>query len=157
MEKKKADNKVITGFEIFKASFKELAITPVPRIMTEKAAPNAAAWAIPRVKGDARGFLKTDCMTVPEAARPEPATTAVSVWGSLIFQIISSICRVPGLLKSVLITSIKLIWTEPRDMLIIIITIRAIKTRKINIIFFLIYAEYSSDISPSSKCILCSL
>jgi len=38
--KKKADKGVITGFEIFKASFKELAITPVPRIMTEKAAPN---------------------------------------------------------------------------------------------------------------------
>jgi hypothetical protein len=154
MENKKADDKVTKGFEIFKASFKELAITPVPRIMTEKAAPNAAAWAMPRVKGDAKGFLKTDCMTAPELARPAPATTAVRVWGNLIFQMISSNCRESEFLKSVLITSMNPIWTDPREMLVIIIKIRAIKTRKINKIFFFIYLEYSSDISPFSKCIL---
>ena len=69
---------------------RELAIVPEPRIMTEKAAPNAAAWEIPSVKGEPKGFRKTDCITAPETARPAPATIAVSTWGSLILNIIIS-------------------------------------------------------------------
>jgi len=154
MEKKKADPSVTTGFEIFRASLKELAITPLPRIITEKAAPKAAAWAMPRVNGDARGFLKTDCITAPALARPAPATTAVRVCGSLMFQMINSICLEPEWSRRVLITSKNLIWTDPMDMLAMIMSIRKIKTRKINSIFFLIYMEYSSDIPPLSKCMV---
>ena len=92
MENAKAENNVIKGLVILRASFKEFSMTPVPRNMTEKAAPNAAAWEMPKVKGEAKGFLNTDCITAPEHERPAPATMAVKVWGSRIFQIINSCC-----------------------------------------------------------------
>jgi hypothetical protein len=91
----KAQNNVIKGFDILRASFNEFSMTPDPRIMTEKAAPNAAAWEMPRVKGETKGFLNTDCITAPEHERPAPATIAVKVWGRRIFQMISSYCREP--------------------------------------------------------------
>ncbi len=47
--------------------------TPAPRMMAIDA-PHDAADAMPRVKGLARGFRRTPCMTDPAIASPNPAT-----------------------------------------------------------------------------------
>ncbi|KAF5041405.1 hypothetical protein DSECCO2_523340 [anaerobic digester metagenome] len=51
-------------------------IFPVPRIITETAAPNAPALEIPRVKGDPSGLRRIDCITTPATESPAPATIA---------------------------------------------------------------------------------
>ena len=53
----------------------------VERWVDERLAPKAAAFAIPSVKGEPRGFLRIDCMDTPETARPAPAATAARAWG----------------------------------------------------------------------------
>jgi hypothetical protein len=67
-----------------------LCMTPDPRIMTEKAAPKAAAWDMPRVNGDPRGLRRIDCMAAPATDSPAPATIAASAWGMRMFQTIMS-------------------------------------------------------------------
>jgi len=68
------------------ASAWRLPMTPASKTMTASAAPKAAAWEMPRVKGEPRGFLSTDCMTTPAADRPKPASTAARAWGRRMFR-----------------------------------------------------------------------
>ena len=56
-------------------------ISPESRTMTEKAAPNAAAWEMPRVNGEPSGLRRMACMTAPATASPPPATMAARDWG----------------------------------------------------------------------------
>jgi len=85
---KKATNVVVKGLSMTYGLIELFCITPEPRMIIEKAAPNAAAWAIPKVNGEARGFLKIDCMARPAQPRPAPATIAVRAWGRRILMII---------------------------------------------------------------------
>ena len=57
--------------------FPALIMIPDSRIITEKAAPKAAALDTPRVNGEPRRFRSMDCMEVPATERPMPAVTAV--------------------------------------------------------------------------------
>ncbi len=93
MENENAVATVITGFEMATASTEDDAITPVPMMITDNAAPNAAAWEMPKVKGDAKGFFNTDCITAPETASPAPPKIAMTVWGRRIFQTMRSAFR----------------------------------------------------------------
>ena len=93
IQKIKAKRVVIYGLLRAIASAPLLRMVPVPRIMTENAAPKAAAWEIPRVNGEPSGFLRTDCIPAPAIARPIPATIAASACGSRIFQIGRASCR----------------------------------------------------------------
>lgn len=68
---------VVYGLLITMASIALLRIVPVPKIITENAAPNAPALEIPRVNGDANGFLKIDCIATPATPSPIPAATPV--------------------------------------------------------------------------------
>jgi hypothetical protein len=122
----------------------ELAIVPEPKIITEKAAPNAAACAIPSVKGEPRGLRRTDCITAPETASPAPATIAVSTWGSLILKIIiSNLFGTDKFGKIGLVrlftTSTKGICTAPSESPTTNTSTRHINAIVINITFFPIY------------------
>jgi hypothetical protein len=57
---------------------------------------------MPNVKGEPRGFRRIACITAPETAKPAPATTAESAWGSRIFQTMMS-----NLFEMVLPTRVK--------------------------------------------------
>lgn len=51
--------------------------------MRENDAPNAAAFDMPRVYGEASGLRRTLCITAPDIARVAPITTAASTRGIL--------------------------------------------------------------------------
>ncbi len=76
---KKAAPVAAKGDKIETASDWLLNMRPAPNTITDSAAPKAAAFEMPRVKGDPRGFRKIDCITAPATERPAPATTATSV------------------------------------------------------------------------------
>ena len=56
-------------------------MSPPPRAMMAKAAPNAAPWDTPMVEAEARGLRRIPCMTQPTMPRPNPATMAVTARG----------------------------------------------------------------------------
>ena len=64
--------------------------TPAPNTIIAKAAPKADPCETPSVEEDARGFLKTLCITAPAIARADPIIVAVRALGNLIPQIIRS-------------------------------------------------------------------
>ncbi len=70
------------------ASLILLWVLPAPKMMTAKAAPRAAAFDIPSVKGEPKGFLKMLCITVPETLRAVPAKTADKTRGNRMFKMI---------------------------------------------------------------------
>ena len=74
-----------------KASATVECICPVPRRMTETAAPKAPAFDMPSVNGDPSGFLRIDCMATPATESPIPATIAASACGRRMFQTIRSV------------------------------------------------------------------
>lgn len=84
MEKKKAENVTVHGLLIIMV---EVVPVPAPRNTMAKEAPKAAALDRPRVYGDASGFLKTDCITVPDRDNPAPTSSAARILGILTSQI----------------------------------------------------------------------
>ncbi len=68
---------VIAGLVMVTAPTEVEVMAPPPRIITENAAPNAAAWEMPNVNGEPSGLRRMDCMAAPATARPPPATTLV--------------------------------------------------------------------------------
>ncbi|MDZ7666206.1 MAG: hypothetical protein U5K27_12960 [Desulfotignum sp.] len=52
-----------------------------PITTTDRAAPKAAPWLIPRVAGDPRGFFSNDWMPRPDSAMPQPQTIAATIRG----------------------------------------------------------------------------
>ena len=90
----KAAAVVSQGLVICTAPTLEEVITPPPSTITASAAPRAAAWLMPRVKGEPSGLRRMDCMAAPAAARPAPATTLARAWGRRMFQTMVSTWRV---------------------------------------------------------------
>ncbi len=86
MAKTKAMSVVTYGLETIIAPTWVLVMVPAPKIITA----NAAAWEMPRVKGDPNGLRRVDCITAPLTERPAPATTAARTWGSRICQMMMS-------------------------------------------------------------------
>ena len=82
-----------------------LHLLPDPSAITEKAAPKAAAWDIPSVKGEPRGLPSTDCMITPATESPAPARMAARTWGSLMLKTTTSSCLETWSMKRVLNTS----------------------------------------------------
>ena len=62
-------------------------VEPTPRITIPKAAPKEAARETPRVEGDAKGFLRTFCMTIPDTAKAAPANMAERILVMRMFHI----------------------------------------------------------------------
>ena len=118
-EKTNAQTVVRYGLLTTTASAMLLPVVPAPKSRMPTAAPNAAALERPSVKGDASGFLRTDCIATPAIARPAPATTAVSACGILMFQRARSNNPVPpGPANIVASTSGRGIVMAPTEMVI---------------------------------------
>ena len=88
--KQKAESVVASGLVMATAPTLEELMVPPPRIITEKAAPKAAAWEMPKVKGEPSGLRRMDCITAPATASPAPATMEARAWGRRMFQMIMS-------------------------------------------------------------------
>ena len=68
---------------------------PAPNTIIANAAPKAAECDIPRVNGEASGFLSMLCITMPETANPMPASIADKILGIRISQKIVDSIPVP--------------------------------------------------------------
>ncbi len=77
------------------ASVLVLEILPAPKTIMAKLAPKAAALDMPRVDGEASGFLRLFCMTQPATDNPAPAIIAASILGRRIRQITTSDTLLP--------------------------------------------------------------
>src|SRR6056297_2310222 len=86
-----------------------------PASITQRAAPKAAAWDMPRVKGEPRGFLRIDCIITPATARPAPAAMAARAWGIRICQTIIFHLSAEALLARVAIISGMGMLTAPTE------------------------------------------
>lgn len=62
----------------------------LPESKTMKATPKLAPELIPSSEGPASGLRNTVCICNPLIERPEPAASAVAVWGNRDFQMIFS-------------------------------------------------------------------
>ena len=92
----------------------------LPKKSITKATPSPAPELIPRIEGPARGFLKSVCISSPPTARPAPVRQAVIASGILLFIIIFVHAWLSiSALNKILSTSLKGIFTEPTEMLII--------------------------------------
>jgi len=135
-----------------------VSIVPAPSVII-KAAPNPAAEDIPRVKGDARGFLVEICVTTPAKDKAAPATTATRARGNRLFQTIN----VAGLPfetskgdNSASQTSDKLMPDEPThkeynktEKRRIEAAKRKITRRLVNLLYWLFIALFSFAVSSS--------
>jgi len=98
------------------------------------AAPNPAAEDIPRVKGDAIGFLREACMTTPPSANPAPAKTAASALGNLISQTIAS--KSPSLFRRTVIACKGEMYIEPTHMDAVNAKAKQEKRKRMNMVLF---------------------
>lgn len=85
---KKAEMVMRYGLFIKMASLAPLCVVPAPKTIMAKAAPNAAAFEIPRVKGEPKGFRKMLCITVPDTLSAVPARIADKTRGKRMLKMI---------------------------------------------------------------------
>eukprot|EP00828_Plagiopyla_frontata_P019492 TRINITY_DN2492_c0_g1_i1.p1 TRINITY_DN2492_c0_g1~~TRINITY_DN2492_c0_g1_i1.p1 ORF type:complete len:986 (-),score=367.62 TRINITY_DN2492_c0_g1_i1:246-3203(-) len=152
--KKKAMAVVRQGLVMFTASALDEDIMPPPRIMTEKAAPNAAAWEMPRVKGEPSGLRRMDCMAAPATDSPAPAMMAARAWGSRIFQMMASQRRPTSRPARLLATVLMGMPAAPIEMAAMSAATSRMTEIVIRVVFRPTYRRYSSGTCPSSKCML---
>ncbi len=84
------------------ASVLVLWILPAPKIMMAILAPKTAALDMPRVEGEAKGFLKLFCITQPATAKPAPAIIAAMTRGRRMFQTTASETALPCPKKAII-------------------------------------------------------
>ena len=95
-------------------TFPLVATLPAPKPMIAKLAPKVAALEIPIVEGEAKGFLKHDCITAPAKANPAPQMIAPIALGILNSQTVIVETSSPNP-KRAFIVSTKLRFEDPSD------------------------------------------